>query len=195
MAASLKKLRRDLHSVRADEIARRYLVLNSFDGVFATLGIVAGAYFAGATSARIILAAGLGASTAMGISGAWGAYLTERAERIKAIKELETELFTSLRGSTIVEASRTAVFLIALVDGLAPLITSLVCLSPIVVALFGLMPLGTAVITSVICVLSILFTLGVFIARISDTNLVLQGVLMTLAGLVVFIFVYLLGVG
>lgn len=195
MTASLNKLRRDLHTVRADEIARRYLVLNAFDGVLATLGIIAGAYFAGATNVRVILVAALGASTAMGISGAWGAYLTERAERTRVIRELETELFTSLRGSTLEEASRTAVLLIALVDGLAPLITSLICLSPIAVSLFGLIPLGTAVVVSVVFVLSILFMLGVFIARISNTNLLLQGVLMALAGFVVFAFVYLLGVG
>lgn len=181
--------------MRADEIARRYLVLNAFDGVLATLGIIAGAYFAGATNVRVILVAALGASTAMGISGAWGAYLTERAERTRVIRELETELFTSLRGSTLEEASRTAVLLIALVDGLAPLITSLICLSPIAVSLFGLIPLGTAVVVSVVFVLSILFMLGVFIARISNTNLLLQGVLMALAGFVVFAFVYLLGVG
>lgn len=193
--ASLKKLRDDLHSVRADEIARRYLVLNAFDGVLATLGIITGAYFAGATQARVIVIAGLGASSAMAVSGAWGAYLTERAERARAIRELEKELFASLRGSTIEQASRTAVFLIALVDGLSPLVTSLVCLSPLLVSLSGLMALGTAVAVSAVFALAILFSLGVFLGRISHTNLLLQGVLMALAGFLIFGLVYILGVG
>ena len=170
-------------------------MLNAFDGVLATLGIIAGAYFAGTVHARVIVVAGLGASSAMGISGAWGAYLTERAERTRIIRELERELFTSLRGSTIEEASRTAVILIALVDGLSPLVTSIVCLSPVLASLLGFMTLGTAVVVSAAVALSILFLLGVFIARISNTNLVLQGSLMVLAGFLIFAFAYLLGVG
>ena len=192
---SLKKLRIDLHSVRADEIARRYLVLNAFDGVLATLGIIAGAYFAGANQARVILVAGLGASSAMGISGAWGAYLTEKAERVRAIRELERELFASLSGSTIEQASKTAVFLIALVDGLSPLVTSLVCLSPLLVSLSGAIALGTAVAVTAVLALAILFSLGVFLGRISNTNLLLQGALVTMAGFLIFGLVYLLGVG
>ena len=193
--ASLKKLRDDLHAARADEIARRYLVLNAFDGVLATLGIIAGAYFAGATQAKVILVAGLGASAAMGISGAWGAYLTERAERARAIRELEKELFASLRGSTIEQASRTAVVLVALVDGLSPLATSLVCLSPLMVSMGGLMALGTAVMVSAALALVILFSIGVFLGRTSNTNLLLQGALMALAGFLIFGLVYILGGG
>lgn len=195
MRASLKKLRNDLHAVRADEIARRYLVLNAFDGVLATLGVVAGAYLAGATQARVIFIAGLGASSAMGISGAWGAYLTERAERRRALRELEKELFTSLRGSTIEQASRTAVFLVALVDGLSPVVTSLLVLTPLFASLLGVVLLGTAFAVSTVIALAILFTLGVFLARISGTNLVIQGVLMVLAGALIFGLAFLLGVG
>ena len=195
MKAPLKKLRDDLGSVKGDEIARRYLVLNAFDGVLATLGVIAGAYFAGAVQARVILVAGLGASAAMGISGAWGAYLTERAERLREIRELERELFASLRGSTIEQASRTAVFLIALVDGLSPLATSLVCLSPLLVSLSGFIALGTAVALAALLALAILFSLGVFLGRISNTNLLLQGGLTALAGLAIFGLAYILGVG
>lgn len=170
-------------------------MLNAFDGVLATLGIIAGAYFAGAIQTKVILVAGLGACSAMGISGAWGAYLTERAERMRSIQELEKELFASLRGSTIEQASRTAVFLIAMVDGLSPLVTSLLCLSPLLATLLGFMSLTTAVVVSVAVALLILFSLGIFLAKISNTNLVLQGTLMLLAGFLIFAFVYLLGVG
>ena len=192
---SLNKLRNDLHWVRGNEIARRYLVLNAFDGVLTTLGVVAGAYLAGATQARIILVAGMGASSAMGISGAWGAYMTERAERRRAISELERELFTSLRGSTIEDASRTATFLIALIDGLSPFVTSMLCLSPLLFSLLGFVPLGFSIALSVVIALVILFMLGVFLAKISKTNLAVQGVLMVLAGALIFAFAYLLGVG
>ena len=195
LGTSLKKLRSDLGLVKADEIARRYLVLNAFDGVLATLGIIAGAYLAGSSQARVIVIAGLGASAAMGVSGAWGAYLTERAERRRAIKELETALFASLQGSTIESASRTAVFLIALVDGLSPLATSLICLSPLIASSVGIMQLAAAVAASVALALVILFSLGVFLAKISQTNVLVQGASMILAGFLIFALVYLLAVG
>ena len=190
----LARLRRELRIVRADEIARRYFVLNAFDGALATLGIIAGAYFAGTGSARVILIAALGASSAMGISGAWGAYLTERAERKRAIRELEEALFTSLKGSTLESASRAAVFLIALIDGLSPVFASLICLIPLMVSLFGVVAIGSAVAVATAVALAILFSLGIFVAKISDANLIAQGVLLALAGIIVVAFVYLLGI-
>ena len=44
-----------------DTIARRYLVMNSFDGVLTIIGILIGAYSVGINDSRIIIAAGLGA--------------------------------------------------------------------------------------------------------------------------------------
>ena len=194
MKGALNRLRENLRFVTADEIARRYLVLNAFDGALATLGIITGAYFAGASRARVMLIAGLGVSLAMGISGAWGAYLTEGAERKRAIRELEEALFTSLGGSTLEASSRAAVILIALVDGLSPVFTSLICLLPLLISSLGVIALETAVVISAAVTLAILFSLGTFVARISDSNLIIQGVLMASAGFIVIAFVYLLGV-
>lgn len=195
MSASLNKLRDDLRLVRGNEIARRYLVLNALDGVLATLGIIAGAYFAGVADPKVVVVAGLGASAAMGLSGAWGAYMTEKAERARAIRELERQLFTSLSGSNIEHASRTATLLIALVDGLAPLATSLVCLSPLLFTVFSLVSLTLAVEFAVAFALVILFSLGLFLGRVAGSSFIKQGVLMVVAGLLIFGLVYILGVG
>ena len=193
MAGFIGKLREDLRRVKADEIARRYLVLNAFDGALATLGIVAGAYFAGTTSVKVIIVAGLGASAAMGISGSWGAYFTERAERRRSLKELERALFTNLSGSSIEQASKTAVAMIAVIDGLSPLLVSLLCLSPLLLSFAGLLTLSLGVYAASGIAVAVLFSLGMFLGRISETSVWVHGALMMLAGGSVFLLVYVLG--
>ena len=65
------------------EIGRRVFANNSFDGILTIMGILLGSFYANITDASIIIKTGLGASIAMGVSGAWGAYYTEEAERKK----------------------------------------------------------------------------------------------------------------
>lgn len=70
------------------EIARRYFAMNAFDGVLTIIGVLMGNLVAGVNSAQIVLSTGLTTSVAMGISGLWGAYLTESAERKRDLGEL-----------------------------------------------------------------------------------------------------------
>ena len=68
------------------KISRRYFIMNSFDGILTMLGVLLGSYFVGAEDVNLIIGAGIGASIAVGISGLWGAFLTESAERKKEIR-------------------------------------------------------------------------------------------------------------
>ncbi|MCJ7717221.1 MAG: hypothetical protein MUO54_11980, partial [Anaerolineales bacterium] len=61
------------------EIARRYFAMNAFDGVLTTIGVLVGNYLAGVRDLSIPIRIGIATSIAMGISGLWGAYLTETA--------------------------------------------------------------------------------------------------------------------
>src|ERR1700690_1570000 len=71
------------------ETARRYFAMNAFDGVLTTLGVLVGSYIGRVRSAHQVIAVGLGAAVAMGISGFYGSYLIERAERDRSLRELE----------------------------------------------------------------------------------------------------------
>lgn len=166
--------------------------MNGFDGALAILGVIIGSYVVGVNDARIILSAGFGASFAMGISGAWGAFMAERAQRVKGIKELEQAMFTELKGSIIGRASIVAVLWVALVDALSPIVTAFITLSPFLLSFYGLMSLGNAVIASIILNLTTLFILGLFIGRISKSSMVKQGVMMILAGIVTLLFLLVL---
>jgi predicted membrane protein (TIGR00267 family) len=75
------------------QIARRYFVMNFFDGVLTVLGIVIGSFilFLGGsppTKLEIIIPA-FATSIAIGISGITGGYLSERAERKRNIIEMQ----------------------------------------------------------------------------------------------------------
>lgn len=195
LSETLAKYRRYLRLAGADEIARRYFVMNAFDGALTVMGIVLGAYIAGVESCSIIVSAVLGASLAMGLSGVWGAYMAEKAERLRKIKDLEAALFTNLRGSRLYQASVVTIVWLAIVDGASPVAISLLAVSPFLLQSFKIFSLEVAVYLSVSLTLAILFILGMFLGRISKESLIVNGVKMASAGAVIaFILLFIQGV-
>jgi predicted membrane protein (TIGR00267 family) len=175
----------------AGEIARRAFANNSFDGVLTMVGVVMGSFVAGVQEASIVLVTGLSTALAIGISGGWGAYLTESAERSHAVDELEQVTLTELRDSKIGKASRMAVVMVAAVDGLSPFLSALLVLIP-----FFLAPLLPAIsyvyYSSLGMSLVALFALGLYLGRISRRNLILSGIKTSIAGVVCIALSYVL---
>ncbi len=175
------------------EIGRRYFAMNAFDGVLTIIGVLMGNYSARVSSASTVLATGLSTCVAIGISGLWGAYLTESAERRRDLAELESYTLTDLSQTKIGQASRAAVIIVALVDGLAPFLAALIVLIP-----FFLTPLWTNITisyySSLVLALATLFGLGAFLGNISRQNLFVSGVKMIGAGMAAILASYLLRV-
>jgi predicted membrane protein (TIGR00267 family) len=163
------------------EIARRYFVMNAFDGVLTIIGMLMGNMAAGVTNPNIVITTGLSTSIAMGISGLWGSYLTESAERKHDLDELSHSTLTDLNDSRIGRASRYAAVMVSIVDGISPLLAALLVLIPFFI--YRIFPniqvvyyttLGVALVT--------LFALGVFLGNISKENLIISGIKTTIAG-------------
>ena len=112
------------------EIARRYFAMNSFDGILTILGVLTGNFLARVSDPTVIVLTGLTTSVSMAVSGLWGAYLTESAERQRGLDDLEEHTLSDLSGTRIGRAARVAVAVVALVDGLAPLLASVLVLLP-----------------------------------------------------------------
>ena len=174
------------------EIARRYFVMNAFDGILTTIGVLAGNYLAGVRDLSIPIKIGIATSIAMGISGLWGAYLTETAERQRELSELEKVSLIDQSDTSIGRASRFAVIIVSIVDGLAPALAALIVLTPLFLdsviqnpvlsyALAG----GTALVS--------LFVLGLFLGKISEANKIGFGMKTLMAGLVAIAINFLLG--
>jgi len=52
-----------------DQIGRRYLAMNAFDGILTMIGVLMGSFIAGIADPFIVLYTGMATSVAMGISG------------------------------------------------------------------------------------------------------------------------------
>ena len=168
--------------------ARRYFFKNGFDGSMTVLGIIVGAWIAGVSSPRVIVAAGLGACLAMGVSGLFGAYMTEKAERERSLKELEESMLTDLNDSIHGDASNFVSVFAALVDGLSPALTAVVTLIPFILSITGLVAIGDAYVVSLILTLVVLFSLGLYLGKTARANLLRRlfyGGGMVVAGLLV----------
>lgn len=176
------------------EIARRYFAMNAFDGVLTIIGVLMGNYMAEVRQPAIVITTGLSTCIAMGVSGLWGAYLTESAERKRGLDELQNHTLTDLSQTKIGRASRAAVVIVALVDGLAPFLSALVVLVPFFFAAF-LSDITISYYLSLGMALATLFGLGAFLGVVAKQGLLVSGGKMITAGLVSIVLSYLLDQG
>lgn len=156
-------------------IIRRYAIVNGFDGALTMLGLLSGFHLGGGAPLPTVIAACVGAAVALGISGLTSAYLSESAERRRALSELEAAMITDLQGSDHARAAHALPWLVALVNGGSPVLVSLLIISPLWLAQFGvalpLEPLSSAIATAFLCI----FGLGVFLGRVAGTSWFISG--------------------
>jgi predicted membrane protein (TIGR00267 family) len=175
------------------EIARRYFAMNAFDGVLTTIGVLVGGYFGGIDGARAIFIVVLTTAVGMGVSGFYGSYLVERAERDRAMRELEESTLSSLEDTAIASASRYATIVIALIDGASPFGAALIAMIPF--AFVGVISMHAAYYLAVAVGLAELFCLGLFLGSISRDRLWYSGIKLVLAGVIALVISLLLGGG
>lgn len=117
----------------------------------------------------------------MGISGLWGSYLTESAERKHDLEELSQSTLTDLRNSRIGRASRYAAVIVSIVDGISPFLAALLVLTPFL--LYNLFTDTMHVYYAALAAaLVTLFALGIFLGKISKENLLVSGIKTVIAG-------------
>jgi predicted membrane protein (TIGR00267 family) len=164
-------------------VARRYFVMNAFDGALTMLGVVIGSYISGVPDSQFIIAAGLAGALAMGISGVSGAYMTESAERRKRLKELERAMLKPMHDTIHEEAQTFATTVVAIIDGISPAIASICVISPFFLEEAGLIAPELAFFASLTLTLLVLVGLGAYLAKISDESALKYGARMLLVGL------------
>lgn len=188
----IKRFQRYAKLIHIGEIARRYFAMNAFDGVLTIIGVLMGNFTAGVEEPRIVISTGLATCIAMGISGLWGAYLTEAAERQRELLELESYTLTDLSETAVGEASRAAVVIVAVVDGLSPFLAALIVLIPFFIPqIFPTMQF--VYLSAIILALLVLFALGAFLGRVSSRNIIRYGLQTVVAGVISIVISLLLG--
>jgi predicted membrane protein (TIGR00267 family) len=173
------------------QIARRALANNAFDGVLTMVGVVMGQWIGGVENPATVILTGAATSISIGVSGLWGAYLAESAERGRELAELEKISLTDLGETKIGRASRAAVIIVSLVDGLSPLVSSLIVLTPFFFASFA-GGIAISYVVSMALALVCLFGLGMFLGHISGRSLIGYGIRTAIAGVVAIVITRLL---
>lgn len=186
-------------------IARRKFFNNCFDGALTSAGIISG-FFAlflinpALLTTTIILITGFATALAIGVSGLWGAFLSEDAERKKKVKDLkkimaiieeESEEKLKDRKKTLIEkAENYAKWIASIVDGGAPVIGAALPLIPFII---GLKLSVYHFIFSYIILVCLLIYLGIFLGNISGGGKFKYAFHLLLAGVVTLVISILLG--
>jgi predicted membrane protein (TIGR00267 family) len=181
-----------LRVTRAHTILRRYFAMNAFDGSMTSLGVVIGAYITNIVDPRAVIGVILVSGIAMAVSGFSGTYMTESAERSRSLNELEDAMLIDLDDTIYGEASRFVAIFAALVDGSAPFLASIPAVIPFYLSYIGILNGEFAFAVSIGASLLTLFLLGVFLGRVSDSNILYSGVRMVIAGITVALLALLL---
>lgn len=181
-----------LHLMQTRGILRRYAIVNGFDGALTMLGLLSGFLLGGGAPLATIIAACTGAAVALGVSGLTSAYLSESAERRRALAQLEAAMVTDMQESDHARAAKLLPWVVALVNGGSPLLLCALIVSPLWLAQTGLAlpfpPLSTAIATALCCI----FGLGLFLGQIAGSSWLLSGIkTLLIAGITMLIILLL----
>ncbi len=176
------------------EVARRYAVTNSFDSLLTMLGVLMGSFISGLKEPSVIINTVLGGAVAILISGTMGTYLTERAERASRIKELEVAVLMDLDETLVGKAESISAVMVAAASGLAPFLVMMSLTVPFYLSISGMLSVMEAYVVSFIEVLTILFTLGVFLGSLSGENRLVYGAMLVGMGLLIVMVMLWLGI-
>jgi len=189
---SIHKIKELLAMGETGGIAKRYMVMNSFDGSLTALGIIIGSFLAHVNHPSTLILAGLGASIAMGVSGGFGAYLTETAIKKQELAEKESAMLEEINDTVHDQAAQISSIFVAVVDGLSPFVASSISFLPFFVIPWMGLDIGIAYLTAVLFTAVTLFVLGAYLGAISKENKWLYGIRMIIAGVLTGILVMML---
>lgn len=161
-------------------ITRRYFAINGFDGVITSIGILLGNYIIKVSEPKNVLIAGFAVIISLGVSGVWSAYNSEAAERKKELDDLSESTLYGFEETVILRAQRFATIVLSAVNGFSPVVTAFIPLVPFFFA--KSIPIEYCYWSGFGLAFFILFGMGIFLGKVSRTNLVLSGIKMLLAG-------------
>lgn len=174
------------------EILRRYLVVNGFDGALTMLGLIMGFLFSAPGELDVALNACIAAAIALGMSGISSAYVSEVAERKRQLEKLEGAMIEDLSETAHGEAARWVPLVVAFVNGVAPLLISLLIISPLWLAREGVPLALPPLYLAILIAFSLIFVLGVLLGRIAEVSWLRSGAQTTLVAAITVALIYVL---
>lgn len=177
-----------LEIAEAKGIARRYFVMNTFEGALAVFGVLFGAYVSRIADLALVASLVLAAAIALAVSGMWSAFLTEEAEKKRKLKSLESAMHRKLEGTKIAKAFRATAYIGAAVNGISPFIASLIILSPLLLVP-GIAP-DHAYHSAFALSAAVILALGAYQGKISGDNAIVSALkLLAAAGICAIVII------
>jgi len=174
-----------------EEHTRRAFANNAFDGALTFLGILMGNLVLNEFHPLAVIEIGLSTCLAIGMSGAFGRFLSERAERKRYLRQMEKDLFTDLSDTSLEREAKGKIVIISLVDGISPALAAVVPLAPFFLAQASIIPVNVSIVASFALVFLVLFGLGMFLGKTSEENALLYGVLTVAVGFITSLIIFL----
>jgi len=200
------------------EIARRKFFNNCFDGALTCAGIISGMFILFLANPNLlvpsnVIITGFATALAIGISGLWGAFLSEEAERKKKIRDLKKDMVILVeedekkenetrevekkshkkkksQDTIITKSENFATIIASLVDGGAPVLGASL---PLIPFFFGESLTIMHFISSYIILVGLLVYLGIYLGQISGGGRLRYALHLVAAGVVTLIVTLLLG--
>ncbi len=200
------------------EIARRKFFNNCFDGALTCAGIISGMFILFLANPNLlvpsnVIITGFATALAIGISGLWGAFLSEEAERKKKIRDLKKDMVINdedgeekeietgkvkkisqkkrkSQETIITKSENFATIVASLVDGGAPVLGATL---PLIPFFFGESLTIMHFVSSYIILVGLLVYLGIFLGQISGGGRLRYALHLVAAGVVTLIVTLLLG--
>jgi len=188
-----KQIKTLLEISHSGEIMRRYFVVNGFDGALTMLGLIMGFYVSDRVDLAVVITSCMAAALALGVSGISSAYISETAERRRSLAQLEKAMVTSLDESHHARAVTWIPWLVALVNGIAPLLFALIIITPLRLAHAGMELAIEPLLAAMAVALTIIFLLGVFLGRVGGTFWLWSGLQSLAVALMTVGLIYLIG--
>jgi predicted membrane protein (TIGR00267 family) len=180
-----------LHEIENDEYARRAFANNAFDGALTFLGILMGNLVLPEFLPSTIIKIGLSTCLAIGMSGVFGRFLSERAERRRFLKQMERDMFTDLSNSSLEREARKKIITISVIDGISPALAALAPLAPFFFAQASVIAVNVSIVCSFVLVFVVLFGLGMFLGKTSQENTLLYGGFVVAIGFITSLIIFL----
>jgi len=176
-------------------IARRYFVLNGFDGILTVLGITAGSFSTGVSNPSILITSSLGAAIALGISGVSGAYITEKAERLKEFKHLQDKMLSEMEDSVHRENVDKRSIVISMINGASPFVCAVLPTIPYFFVRVGIIGMNLGYYLSGGLAFLLMASFGGFLGKISKESIIIYALKMVAVGTITAGLSLALGVG
>jgi predicted membrane protein (TIGR00267 family) len=176
---------------QSQSIIRRYFVVNGFDGTLTMMGLILGFILSDDIKLASVINVCMGTAIALCVSGVSSAYVSESAERKHMLQSLETAMVSNLANSDHAQAAQYVPIIVGLVNGLAPLLISLLVVTPLWLQQMEVLHMTTPLLASLVVASILLFGLGIVLSQVAGIPWYLSGLKTLLIGFATALFIYL----